>query len=442
MWERDGSGWASSFAGEYDPDDAGKWYGGSAWDNQALFSFDGTASDVVNIFTYVRTGAVAPREFEAVRPTVLALTEGDTVPLPAEVTVTYTDGTSEQQPVRWSEAAQYIEGPGVYTVTGVTSTGLTTSATITVSARNFLRNPGFEELDTSMWTPTGTGLTLHTGDDPHSGGYAAHFYADTAYSFALSQSVSGLPSGTYVARASLQGDGEGNTGSVSLSLSAGTSAPFTLDGWRAWSTPATAPVHISDGTAAIQITAHLPSGAWGTIDDLELVRAPEPVADTRALAARRAEAAALDLAQLVSTTAQAITSAIARADIILSAVSPTSAGVSGSLSELESALAFLAPTGADAVIALDAETAPAGSVVTVTGSGFIAGAEPDTGSISASSDGRTNTHLAATGAKYTPLSLLAAVLLTLGVMLATTTNRRRRYLNRRCGEASRTTSNL
>ncbi|MDF2555648.1 MAG: arabinogalactan endo,4-beta-galactosidase, partial [Microbacterium sp.] len=30
LWERDGSGWASSFAGEYDPDDAGEWFGGSA----------------------------------------------------------------------------------------------------------------------------------------------------------------------------------------------------------------------------------------------------------------------------------------------------------------------------------------------------------------------------------------------------------------------------
>ena len=59
LWERDGSGWASSFAGEYEPHDAGQWFGGSAWDNQALFGFDGTASDALNIFSYVRTGAQA-----------------------------------------------------------------------------------------------------------------------------------------------------------------------------------------------------------------------------------------------------------------------------------------------------------------------------------------------------------------------------------------------
>ena len=40
-WEAYGSGWASSYSAEYDPDDAGVWYGGSAVDNQALFDFTG-----------------------------------------------------------------------------------------------------------------------------------------------------------------------------------------------------------------------------------------------------------------------------------------------------------------------------------------------------------------------------------------------------------------
>ena len=37
IWEEKGSGWAASYGGEYDPKDAGKWYGGSAVDNQAMF---------------------------------------------------------------------------------------------------------------------------------------------------------------------------------------------------------------------------------------------------------------------------------------------------------------------------------------------------------------------------------------------------------------------
>lgn len=41
LWETYGSGWASSFASGYDPKDAGQYYGGSAWDNQAWFDFNG-----------------------------------------------------------------------------------------------------------------------------------------------------------------------------------------------------------------------------------------------------------------------------------------------------------------------------------------------------------------------------------------------------------------
>ena len=47
IWEKYGSGWASSFASEYDSEDAGKWYGGSAVDNQGLF-------DAIAIRNYFR----------------------------------------------------------------------------------------------------------------------------------------------------------------------------------------------------------------------------------------------------------------------------------------------------------------------------------------------------------------------------------------------------
>ncbi len=50
LWERDGSGWAASACAEYDPDDAGKWYGGSAVDNQAFFLPDGSALSSLHVF--------------------------------------------------------------------------------------------------------------------------------------------------------------------------------------------------------------------------------------------------------------------------------------------------------------------------------------------------------------------------------------------------------
>jgi len=354
LWERDGSGWASSFAGEYEPEDAGHWYGGSAWDNQALFGFDGTASDALNIFSYVRTGAAAPRVVEAVQPVALQLTEGDAVTLPVEVTVRYNDGSTEQQAVTWSDAAQYIEGIGSYSVVGVTAAGLAASATVTVSARNFLRNPGFEDADTSMWTTSGTGLTLRAWDDPRSGTNSAHFYSASAYSFELAQTVSDLPAGSYVARASLQGDGEGADGRASLSLStpASTGAPtgFAFDGWRVWSTPVTEAVQVAEGgTATVRVASSLPAGAWGTLDDFELVRAPEAGVDTTALRSQRDAAAAVDPAQYVEESAAGIAGAIARADIVLAATAPSADAVAGAIAALETAL--------DALVLRDAATA-------------------------------------------------------------------------------------
>ena len=56
LWEEHGSGWASSYAAAYDPEDAGKWYGGSAVDNQALFDPQGRPLDSLLVFTLVRRG--------------------------------------------------------------------------------------------------------------------------------------------------------------------------------------------------------------------------------------------------------------------------------------------------------------------------------------------------------------------------------------------------
>jgi arabinogalactan endo-1,4-beta-galactosidase len=353
LWERDGSGWATSFAGEYDAHDAGQWFGGSSWENQALFGYDGAASDALNIFSYVRTGAVAPREVEGVDPVALALTEGDEVRLPGEVSVRYNDGSSESQAVTWSGAEGFIEGVGEYAVSGVTEAGLTASATVTIAARNFLQNPGFEAADTSMWTATGSGLTLRAWDDPHGGAHSGHFYSASAYSFELSQTVTGLPAGSYVARAAAQGDGEGADGSVALSLTTPgatpASTPFALDGWRVWSTPQTSAVSVDGGSATVRITATLPAGAWGTLDDLELVRVPEVGADTTQLQVRRDAAAAVDPALYVEASTADLAAAIARADIVLAAASPSSDAVDGALAAVNGAL--------DALVLRDAATA-------------------------------------------------------------------------------------
>ena len=57
LWETYGSGWAASFAGSYDPEDAGKWYGGCAVDNQAFFDKNGKATEALKVFGMMKEGS-------------------------------------------------------------------------------------------------------------------------------------------------------------------------------------------------------------------------------------------------------------------------------------------------------------------------------------------------------------------------------------------------
>lgn len=56
LWEKYGSGWASSYAASYDPKDAGNYYGGNAVDNQAFFTQDGKATEVLKVFALMQRG--------------------------------------------------------------------------------------------------------------------------------------------------------------------------------------------------------------------------------------------------------------------------------------------------------------------------------------------------------------------------------------------------
>ena len=56
IWEEYGSGWASSYASDYDPEDAALYYGGCSWDNQAFFDFTGHPLESINVFKYMRFG--------------------------------------------------------------------------------------------------------------------------------------------------------------------------------------------------------------------------------------------------------------------------------------------------------------------------------------------------------------------------------------------------
>ena len=350
LWERDGSGWATSYAGEYDPDDAGVWYGGSAWENQALFDFAGHPLESLNVFEYARTGAVAPREVVSVEQVSLTVAAGEPWALPDTLEVTYNDGSVESEAVEWSDAAEWIHGPGTYRVGGLTASGLEASADIVVKAENRLRNPGFEEADTSMWVATGTGVTVRADDDPHTDYKSTHFYSGSAYAFTVSQQVADVPAGEYVATAALQGDGISDASSVQLVVStssgASASADFSMDGWRAWSYPVTPPLAVAAGeTVTVSIVANLAAGAWGTFDDVELVLASDEGADTTALADLVALAESLDPALVTPESYAGLALPLEVAHVVLGADAPSQADVDGALALLRDALDALVLVG-------------------------------------------------------------------------------------------------
>lgn len=231
------------------------------------------------------------------------------------------------------------------------------------NAVNHVRNPGFEDADTSMWTATGSGVTVRATDDPHSGARSTHFYSGSPYSFTVSQRVTGLPVGMYVASAFLQGDGEAADSVAQLTMSSeasSASAPFAMNGWRNWSNPVTGAVTVAEGgSATVTFSASLPAGAWGTIDDFELVRAPEAGgADTAALESAVARAAAITRSVYTAASLAVLDDAVEVASVALGADTPVQADVDAALVLVDAALVGLV---------LDGEPpAPTVSPVTIT----------------------------------------------------------------------------
>ena len=166
-WNKYGGGWATEAAGEYDPNDAGLYWGGSGVDNQALFDFDGKALASLPTFKYIHTGAVTDHVFTKIDPVEITATDSDSIDaikaqLPSEVAAHYQDGVDETETVTWQSAAlDWIRGAGTYTITGTTNAGHDVTVTVTVTGG---RVTGVE-IDAS-------------GETPELGGTAAETLAD------------------------------------------------------------------------------------------------------------------------------------------------------------------------------------------------------------------------------------------------------------------------
>ena len=287
LWEKYGSGWASSYASGYDPKDAGQYYGGCSWDNQAMFDFTGHPLASLNVFKYLKYGATAPLAVDSVPAVTVACNIGTDPELPDTVSVIYNDRSEAQVPVIWNTddvAAIDTENGGNFTVSGTLENGTEITAAVTVDRINYVQNPSFEDADTSMWTVNYSGETDPTdyqvkAADAHSGEVAFHFWSGSAdMDFSIEQSFTDLEPGTYELSAFSQGGDLSDDASMELyALVDGRelTAPFKLTTYADWQNPAIPEIKVTDGSLTIGVRYKCNVNSWGTLDDVTLYKIAE-----------------------------------------------------------------------------------------------------------------------------------------------------------------------
>lgn len=287
LWEKYGSGWASSYASGYDPKDAGQYYGGCSWDNQAMFDFTGHPLASLNVFKYLKYGATAPLAVDSIPAVTVACNIGTDPELPDTVSVIYNDRSEAQVPVIWNTddvAAIDTENGGNFTVSGTLEDGTEVTAAVTVERINYVQNPSFEDADTSMWTVNYSGETDPTdyqvkAADAHSGEGAFHFWSGSAdMDFSIEQSFTDLEPGTYELSAFSQGGDLSDDASMELyALVDGRelTAPFKLTTYADWQNPAIPEIKVTDGSLTIGVRYKCNVNSWGTLDDVTLYKIAE-----------------------------------------------------------------------------------------------------------------------------------------------------------------------
>lgn len=287
LWEKYGSGWASSYASGYDPKDAGQYYGGCSWDNQAMFDFTGHPLASLKVFKYLKYGATAPLAVDSIPAVTVACNIGTDPELPDTVSVIYNDRSEAQVPVIWNTddvAAIDTENGGNFTVSGTLEDGTEVTAAVTVERINYVQNPSFEDADTSMWTVNYSGETDPTdyqvkAADAHSGEVAFHFWSGSAdMDFSIEQSFTDLEPGTYELSAFSQGGDLSDDASMELyALVDGRelTAPFKLTTYAEWQNPAIPEIKVTDGSLTIGVRYKCNVNSWGTLDDVTLYKIAE-----------------------------------------------------------------------------------------------------------------------------------------------------------------------
>jgi arabinogalactan endo-1,4-beta-galactosidase len=256
---------------------------GNAWENQALFSFNGEALPSMNVFKLVKasgdsvsTAATLARTY----PSLIDVTLGETPSLPDTVKAAYSDDSIRDVAVTWEavDPSAFAKG-GEVTVHGtVTGTDLKAIVSINVSSqKNYVTNAGFETGELMPWTIEGDADAVDVSKEAsniHAGTYGLHYWKGERFDFSVSQTITDLPDGTYSLSAWIQGGG--GEKSLQLFVSDYGGDPLTVKivntGWLVWNTPTIPKIKVTGGKCIIGLKVISDGGSWAFLDDVSLVK--------------------------------------------------------------------------------------------------------------------------------------------------------------------------
>ena len=284
LWEQFGSGWASSYAAAYDPDDAGKYYGGCSWDNQTFFDPTGHPLESLRVFRLLKQGNELPLRPDAIEDTSITVDLAGELSMPETVNAVMSDNSREAIPVDWEledalRQQMFSGGPAVYEVKGKAQ-GMDAKCLVNMVEFNYLENGDFETGKLEPWTVTERGKAdqLYVENklgDSLDGKWHMHFWSakENSVDFSLEQTVTDLAPGSYRFSISIMGGDCGETEIYAYALVDGelvATAPLTVTVWDSWDTGKISGIRVEEGqnvTVGIFVKCQgAGNGAWGKID--------------------------------------------------------------------------------------------------------------------------------------------------------------------------------
>lgn len=291
LWDLTGSGWASSYSGEYDPNDAGKYYGGSAVDNQAWFDYTGKPLSTLDIYNYLIDGCDAEVRPDGYSIETVNVVTGGEIELPSSVSIVYNDGSSKDENVTWGDGGKDIDTTkeGLYYVEGRLDADpdYTVRCPVRVEAANYMASyDGSFEADPTTWTIDGDGINQEFEDAKNNAvtgkGYINIWAEGEVKGSLTSEEVTLDKAGSYTASIQLHGDvGVGKDKGEKVIFIAKTgdgrtykSKPMVADGWQNYVKVELPGIKITKdmvksrkNTVTLSVQIKLGGGRWMAIDD-------------------------------------------------------------------------------------------------------------------------------------------------------------------------------